>query len=295
MLAGGLGPGNVRAAIAAVRPLGGRLGAIDRARAGRQGPRRSARLGERRRDDDDLRRLRRPLRPRDADPGARRADRRLGGSEGRRRLPPRAARAADELRRPPDAAHARGAVRARQAPLPQARGPPPHGRAQAEQRARPGGARAAARQAADRRRDGRRPARRRDRHRLRAVRARVRRLHGRRGHAPPGAERRADAPARRGGAPGRVRDEDAEGGDERGDPRLDHERRDDALPDRLVRRPAPVPGDRARAPARDRRRGARAGARRRGPPARRRSSPASAAARTRSASSTASSTTRTCG
>jgi tryptophan synthase beta chain len=46
---------------------------------------------------------------------------------------------------------------------------------------------------------------------------------------------------RRRGAPGRVRDEDAEGGDERGDPRLDHERRDDALPDRLLRRPGAVP------------------------------------------------------
>ena len=67
---------------------------------------------------------------------------------------------------------------------------------------------------------------------------------------------------------GRVRHEDAEGGDERGDPRLDHERRDDALPDRLVRRAGAVPGDRARPPARDRRRGARAVARRRGPAAR---------------------------
>ena len=52
------------------------------------------------------------------------------------------------------------------------------GRAQAEQRARPGRARAAARQAPDPRRDRRRPARRRDRHRLRALRPRVRRLHG---------------------------------------------------------------------------------------------------------------------
>ena len=43
---------------------------------------------------------------------------------------------------------------------------------------------------------GRRPARRRDRDRVRAVRARVRRLHGLRGHAPAGAERRADAAAR---------------------------------------------------------------------------------------------------
>ena len=115
-------------------------------------------------------------------------------------LPPRAARAAHDLRRPADAAHARRAVRARQAPLPQARGPAPHRRAQAEQRARPGRARAAARQAADRRRDGRRPARRRDRHGLRAVRARLRRLHGLRGHAPPGAQRRADEAARRRGA-----------------------------------------------------------------------------------------------
>ena len=40
--------------------------------------------------------------------------------------------------------------------------------------------------------------------------------------------------------PGRVRHAHAEGGDERGDPRLDRERRDDALRDRLVRRPRAV-------------------------------------------------------
>ena len=67
----------------------------------------------------------------------------------------------------------------------------------------------AARQAADRRRDGRGPARRRGRDRLCALRPRVRRLHGRRGHAPPAAERRAHAPARRRGPAGRVRNEDA--------------------------------------------------------------------------------------
>ena len=39
---------------------------------------------------------------------------------------------------------------------------------------------------------------------------------------------------------GRLRHEDAEGGDERGDPRLDRERRDDALPHRLLRRPGAV-------------------------------------------------------
>ncbi len=117
----------------------------------------------------------------------------------RRRVPRRARPSRDDVRRPADAADARGAVRARQAHLPQARGSAPHRRAQAQQRARPGGARAAARQDADRRRDRRRPARRRDGDGLRALRARVRRLHGRRGHAPPAAERRADGPARRGG------------------------------------------------------------------------------------------------
>ena len=44
---------------------------------------------------------------------------------------------------------------------------------------------------------GRRPARRRERHRVRALRARVHRLHGRGGHAPPGAQRHAHAPAGR--------------------------------------------------------------------------------------------------
>ena len=69
-------------------------------------------------------------------------------------------------------------------------------------------------------------------------------------------ERRADEAARRRGARGRVRDEDAEGGDERGDPGLDHERRDDPLPDRLLRRPSAVPRARARPAACHRRRGA---------------------------------------
>ena len=82
------------------------------------------------------------------------------------------------------------------------------------------------------------------------------------------AEPRADGAARRRGATGRVRDAHAEGGDERGDPRLDRERRGHALPDRLVRRPGAVPGDRARAPVGDRPRGARAAARGRGAAAR---------------------------
>ena len=79
--------------------------------------------------------------------------------------------------------------RRRRADLPQARGPRPHRRAQDQQRARPGAARRAHGQAAHHRRDRRRPARRRDGDRLRALRPRVRRLHGRGGHAPPAPQR----------------------------------------------------------------------------------------------------------
>ena len=64
----------------------------------------------------------------------------------------------------------------------------------------------------------------------------------------------------RGGA-GRGRRAHAQGGGQRGDPRLGHERRDDALRDRLGGRPGPVPGAGARPPAGDRRRGARPDAR----------------------------------
>ena len=64
-----------------------------------------------------------------------------------------------------------------------------------------------------------------------------------------------------------------------------------ALRDRLGDRPGALPGDRARAPARDRRRGARADPRARGAPARPASWPASAAARTRSGRSPRSSAT----
>ena len=291
MLAGGLGPANVRSAIDAVAPVGGRLRALDRERARREGPRRRARVGGGGAVTATFGAYGGRYVPETLIPALDELEAGWARCARRRLLPRRAPRAAHDLRRPADAAHACRAVRARQAPLPEARGPAPHRRAQAQQRARPGRARAAPRQAADRRRDRRRPARRRDRHRLRAVRPRLRRLHGLRGHAPPGAERRADEAARRRGAAGRVRHEDAEGGDERGDPRLDHERRDDLLPDRLVRRPGAVPRARPRPAARDRRRGARAAARRRGPAARRSWSRASAAARTRSAPSTPSSTT----
>ena len=177
--------------------------------------------------------------------------------------------------------------------LPEARGPVPHRRAQDQQRARPGAAGEAHGQAARRRRDGRGPARRRHRHRLRAARPRVRRLHG---HARTCARQApnvlrmrllgAEVRARR---LGRAH---AEGRDQRGHARLGHERAHDALPARLGAGRAPVSDDGARLPGRDRRRGARAdpGARR----ARCRTCwwPASAAARTRSGSSTPSWTTR---
>ena len=81
----------------------------------------------------------------------------------------------------------------------------------------------------------------------------------------------------------------AQGRDERGHPRLDHQRRDDALPDRLGGRPAPLPDAGARPAGGDRptRRARRCSSARAGCPTR--WSPASAAARTPSASSTRSS------
>ena len=109
--------------------------------------------------------------------------------------------------------------------LPEARGPRPHRRPQDQQRGRAGAARPPDGQAAGDRRDRRRPARRRGRHGVRAARPRVRRLHGHRGHAPPGAQRRADAAARRRGGAGRGRGADAQGGGQRRDPRLGGQRR----------------------------------------------------------------------
>ncbi len=79
----------------------------------------------------------------------------------------------------------------------EARGPPPHRRAQAQQRARAGSARAADGKGARRRRDRRRPARRGDGGGRGEARSRVPRLHGRDRHGPPGAERGAHAAARR--------------------------------------------------------------------------------------------------
>ena len=136
-----------------------------------------------------LRPLRGPLRSRGPDRRPRRADRGLGGGARRPRLPRGARRPPARLRRPADAALSRhAALRAgRPDRLPEARGPRPHRRPQDQQRGRPGAAREADGQAPDHRRDRRRPARGRDGDRLRPARARLRRLHGHRGHAPPAA------------------------------------------------------------------------------------------------------------
>ena len=104
--------------------------------------------------------------------------------------------------------------------------------------------------------DRRGPARRRDGDRVRAARPRVRGLHGRRGRRAPGAERLPHGAARRARDPGDVGLEDAEGRHQRGDARLGHQRRDHLLLHRLGDGPASVSDDRARLPARDRRRGA---------------------------------------
>ncbi len=132
-----------------------------------------------------VRRLRRPVRARGADPRARRA---RGGVVELRDDPAFRgeldALLRDFVGRPSALTFApRLSEPSRLPDLPQARGPEPHRRAQDQQHARPGAARAAARQGADHRRDGRRAARRGDGHRVRALRAAVRRLHGRGGHA----------------------------------------------------------------------------------------------------------------
>ena len=88
-------------------------------------------------------------------------------------------------------------------------------------------------QATGDRRDRRGSARRRHRDRLCPARPGVRRLHGDRGHPPPGAQRRADEAAGGRGGAGRGRRAHPEGGGQRGDPRLGRQRRDHPLRDRL--------------------------------------------------------------
>ena len=179
------------------------------------------------------------------------------------------------------------------APVPQARGPAAHGRAQDQQRAGAGRARAPLGKPRIIAETGA------GQHGVAAATVCARFglecvvYMGEEDMRAPAPERRAHGPAGRRGSPGRLRHAHAEGGDERGHSRLDHERPHDALPHRLVRRPAPVSHHRPRAAGRDRARGARAVPRAPRAGCQTRSWPASAAARTRSASSPASSTTRT--
>ena len=105
-------------------------------------------------------------------------------------------------------------------PVPQARGPRAHRRAQDQQRARPGAARRADGQARIIAETGA------GQHGVatatvvRAARPRVRRLHGRGRHGAAGAERLPHAAARRDGRAGRQRHPHAEGRDQRSDARL---------------------------------------------------------------------------
>ena len=131
---------------------------------------------------------------------------------------------------------------------------------------------------------------RRDRNRLRAVRPRLRRLHGRGRRRAAEAERLSHEDAGRGGAAGRARRAHAQGRDERGFARLGHQRARHLLLHRHRRRPASLSGHGARLPVRDRRGDAGADARSSRAACRTAWSPASAAARTRSASFIRSST-----
>ena len=116
-----------------------------------------------------LRRVRRPVRARDAHPRARGARGRVPDRVGVGRVPPGVRRACSRsYAGRPDAGHrVPPPLRAARRPRPpQARGPDPHRLAQDQQRARPGAAHPADGQAAGDRRDRRRPARRRHRDRV---------------------------------------------------------------------------------------------------------------------------------
>ena len=250
---------------------------------------------ERARDRAALRPLRRPLRARDADPGARRA--RAGVARRARATPPspassRGCCATTSAGRRRSTGRARlseavgGEVWLKREDLTHTGSHKINNALGQALLARADG------QAARDRGDRRRPARRGGGHGVRAARARVRRVHGHRGHAPPAAERASGWGC---SAPRCV-------GVEAGARTL-KEAVSAAIRDWVANvesthyiigsavGPAPVSGAGARPPAHDRRRGARAGARGGRAAARPRASRASAAARTRSARSPRSSTT----
>ena len=160
--------------------------------------------GPRARRPRPLRRVRRALRARDARPRARSSSRPSSAPRGR---PTSSAPSSPSCSRsyagrptPVTECH-RLSERLGVRVLLEARGPHPHRLAQDQQRARPGAAHPAHGQAARHRRDRRRPARRRHRDRGRAVRPRLRRVHGRGRRRAPGAQRVPhEAPRRRGRA-----------------------------------------------------------------------------------------------
>ncbi len=143
------------------------------------------------------------------------------------------------------------------------------------------------------RRDRRRPARGGHRHRGRPVRARMRRLHGRGGHRAPGPQRVPDASAGRRGAAGALRQPDAQGRGQRGAAGLGGDGGGHPLLPGLGHGAPPLPLDGAGVPAGG---GGRGPGRSAGPcsaaPTRTTWSPAWAAAPTRPAPSPASSTPR---
>lgn len=205
-----------------------------------------------------LRRLRRQVHPGGARRRRGRGRRRVREGQGRPGLRGRAQRPDGQLHRPAQRPHRGAAVRrARRGrpDLPQARGPQPHRLAQDQQRAGPGAAHQAHGQDPRHRRDRSRPARRRHRHRLRALRPRVHRLHGRDRHPAPGPERGPDADAGRRGHRREVRLPDPQGRHQRGVPRLGRQCGPHPLPLRHGRRSAPLPGHGPRLPPGHRRRG----------------------------------------
>ena len=195
------------------------------------------------------------LRPRDAGLRPRPAGGRIRQGPGRRRVSGRARRPAGQLRRPALAALPRPAAERanrRRPDLAQTRRPQPHRRPQDQQHHRPGPAHPADGQDPRHRRDRRRAARRGHGHRVCPLRPAVRRVHGRGGHPPPGAQRVRHAAAGRRGAARDQRQPHAARRHQRGHARLDGERRRHALHPGLGRGPASVPADRPRLPVGDR-------------------------------------------
>ena len=204
-----------------------------------------------------FRHLRRQLRERDADPCHQRAARRLRKVQGRPGVPGRVSLRTEALRGAALPHLSRGTHQprnGRRADLPEARRPQSHRRAQGQQHHRPGDACQAHGQAPRDRGNRSRPAWRGHRHDLRALRTRMRGLHGQPGRQAPEPQRLPHEPAGRDGGAGRVGQQDPERRAQRGHARLGHQCRKHLLHHRHRRRTAPLPDHGARLPERDRQR-----------------------------------------